>query len=364
MKVVLVGGGHAHVVALRQLAKRADHDIDLHLISPHMATTYSGLLPSYVAGHVDRSAVDICLQAICDHAGANFILGKAVSLDAERRVVVLDTGRSINFDLASLDVGAVAAGLNQITDERVAPIKPMEGFLTAWTAFIRQVETRPEAPRVAVIGAGAGGVELALSIHYRLRRTHNDAETHLFQREADIVPEATPALRNKLRHELASAGVRIHLDAEVDLSNLPVVIPSSSNTFRADFVALTTGAKAHGWLTNTDLTLTDGFIAIDETLRSISHNHVFATGDTAHYIDRPLPKAGIYAVRQGAILAANILAVSRGEPLSAYTPQSDYLKLISLGRKKAIAEKWGFAISAPGLWSLKKAIDLAFTRAD
>jgi selenide,water dikinase len=125
-------------------------------------------------------------------------------------------------------------------------------------------------------------------------------------------------------------------------------------------VALATGARPQAWLAGTGLTLHDGFVSVGRTLQSISHPNVFACGDTAHLTFDPRPKAGVFAVRQGAVLAEQIARLAINQPLARYRPQNDYLKLVSLGRRRAIAEKWGITLNLPGLWALKRHIDLKF----
>lgn len=364
VKIALIGGGHAHVVALRQLAQQVAHDLDIILISSKPETAYSGLLPAHIAGHVERGVVEIDLPRVCRNVGATFIEGTATALDPNNGTVQLASGDSISFDIASLDIGATSARPNYIEHRLLTPVKPMEPFMDRWNNFIGAFQSSENAPVVAVIGGGAGGVELALSIHFRLTQEHSGAQTHLFQRGPDILPNAVSNLRRILKNELKTAGVQLHINADVALDNLPNLRTPAGEQIAADFVALTTGVKPYAWLADTGLALHNGFICVDHDLRSTSHPNIFATGDTAHFVDEPLPKAGVYAVRQGKTLMANLLALKTSDPLTPYEPQSDYLKLISLGRKKAIAEKWGFAVAAPGLWTLKRSIDLAFTRAD
>ena len=128
----------------------------------------------------------------------------------------------------------------------------------------------------------------------------------------------------------------------------------------AGFVALATGARPHAWLAGTGLRLHDGFVCVGPTLQSLSHPHVFACGDTAHLAFDPRPKAGVFAVRQGAVLADQMIRLATNQPLAHYHPQKDYLKLVSLGRRRAIAQKWGITLNLPGLWALKRHIDLKF----
>ena len=95
----------------------------------------------------------------------------------------------------------------------------------------------------------------------------------------------------------------------------------------------------------------------------MGHDEIFATGDCASLVTDPrLPKAGVYAVRQGPVLAHNLKAHAAGRPLRAYRPQRDFLSLLNLGDGRAIAVKWGFSAEGGWAWRLKDAIDRRFVR--
>ena len=87
---------------------------------------------------------------------------------------------------------------------------------------------------------------------------------------------------------------------------------------------------------------------------------IFAAGDCAHLSDNPRPKAGVYAVREAPVLFDNLRAALGAGRMRRYVPQKDYLKLISLGRKSALAEKLGTSFSGPLMWKWKNHIDQKF----
>ncbi|MBW8299105.1 MAG: FAD-dependent oxidoreductase [Hydrogenophaga sp.] len=112
-----------------------------------------------------------------------------------------------------------------------------------------------------------------------------------------------------------------------------------------------TSSGAAAWLGQTGLALDpSGFIRVDDALRSPSYPEIFAAGDIASLPD-PRPKAGVFAVRQGPVLAENIRRSLFGEALLPFRPQQRWLALISLADGRAIADKWDFAAS--GRWVAK-----------
>jgi NADH dehydrogenase FAD-containing subunit len=103
-------------------------------------------------------------------------------------------------------------------------------------------------------------------------------------------------------------------------------------------------------------------VAVDASLRSLSHRSVLAAGDIASLSPRSVPKAGVFAVHQGPVLAENILRLLRDEAPSTYVPQRRFLSLISLGNRRAVPSWRGWAAEGEWVWNLKDRIDRGFMR--
>jgi selenide,water dikinase len=352
--VVLVGGGHTHALMLRRWGMRPLAGARLTLINPSPTAPYTGMLPGYVAGHYPREALEIDLVRLARHAGARLILGRSRTIDRETRQVRFDGRPPIGYDIASLDVGVTSA-MPELPGfaEHAVPAKPLRDLAERWARF---ADDPPDRPRLAVIGGGVAGVELAMATAWRLRRL----------RPAVTVIDAGRALagttdrgRRLLLARMQAFGIELLENAEIthlDAGGVHLtrgMVPS-------DFTIGAAGARPPSALADKNLTLTDGYVAVDETLRMIGDPAIYAVGDCAHMTHAPRPKAGVYAVRQAPTLYANIRADLAGSARRRYRPQGDYLKLISLGGKAALAEKWGMAIAAPALWRWKDRIDRRF----
>ena len=363
MRVLLIGGGHTHVVAMRHLARNPQAGLDLHLVSPDPTTSYSGLLPGHVAGHWPRNGLEIPLEPLCKAAGATLTIAQVTHLDPGKREALFSDGRQFVFAHASLDIGAIAAiDAPETLIARGVPVKPLGIFADRWMEFVADVRSQTRPPHVAIVGAGTAGIELALSMKYHLDNVAvgQSVFVSLVERSDCILPGGSDTLRRQLVRALAKAEIGVKTSASVTDATDKALILNSGETVLSGFTALASGARPYPWLAETGLETHEGFIVVDETLRSVSHSAIFACGDTAHLGFEPKPKAGVYAVRQGPVLAEQIRRLVKGEALTTYRPQSDYLKLISLGRRRAVAEKWGLTLNLPGLWSLKRHIDLKF----
>jgi selenide,water dikinase len=104
--LVLVGGGHAHALALRMLAMRPVEGLRITLISPSSHTPYSGMLPGLVAGHYAFEETHIDLARLCQWAGVRFLAAEVISLDPTSRRLSLDGRPDIHYDALSLDIGS------------------------------------------------------------------------------------------------------------------------------------------------------------------------------------------------------------------------------------------------------------------
>ncbi len=364
-RLVLVGGGHSHALVLDDWRHRGLPAADLLLISDGNISYYSGLMPGLIAGSGDPGQAAIDLLSLCRRSGVSFHRARVIGLDAERRELQMESGDRLAYDWLSLDVGSTpplppSAGAGCLA---VKPLAPFLEALECWLA--RQRSQFPGAVRrVAVIGGGVAGVELVLALRQRFERDLPDAtvELVLLQRTADLLPGAAAGLRQRCRQVLARRGIRVMVGAGVTaVAPGPELQLENGDRLSCDLVVWATGAAAPPWLAASGLTLDEaGFVRVGPSLQSVSHPRVFASGDVAGF-SPPLPKAGVYAVRQGPILAENLRRAIAGCSLRAYRPQRQALALIGTGTGAAIAARGPWSAGPhPMWWWLKQRIDRDF----
>lgn len=359
--LLLIGGGHAHALVLKMWGMRPLPGVRLTLVNPDPTAPYTGMLPGLVAGHYQRQDSEIDLVKLARFAGARLILGAVEGLDLVAGRARIAGRPDIAFDLVSLDIG-ISSGqpLNIADDSLLWPAKPMSRFAMGWQAHIEAVTSGARPATAAVIGGGVGGVELAMAMAHRLMTLSPSVQVSLIEAADQILPQAPQSLRRHLLREIKALNIDLHTGCAVDRIEGTCAHLANGQRIDAAFFASVAGALPAAWLAGTGLALRDGFVRVDPTLRSISHETLFAVGDCAHMDQSPRPKAGVFAVRQAPILFANLQAALSGRPLRPFRPQKDYLKLISLGTQRAVAEKWGLSLSLPGLWTWKDQIDRQF----
>ena len=353
--VILVGGGHTHALVLNALKTAPLSDAHVTVINPGTTAPYSGMLPGFVAGHYTRRDLDIDLGVLSQKVGADLIDGKAVSMDPEKKLILLADGTELPYDFASIDVG-ITSRMDALPGflKYGIPAKPLGAFSNKWDAF--RVSKGPK--HVAIIGGGIAGAELAMAMAFALNAQTEPVSVRLLDR-GQILSANNQKTQARVRKELSANSVDVMEGVDVAAVTSTGVTLADGSAIEANFVVGAAGATPHTWVKDTGLTLKDGFITVDEALQT-SAAGVFAVGDCAHMTSNPRPKAGVYAVRQAPVLLQNLRNALSGAPLKSYHPQSDYLKLVSLGGKRAFGEKRGWGAAGCLVWRLKDKIDRDF----
>ena len=340
------------------------------LISKDSVAPYSGMLPGLIAGHYTYRDAHIDLRQLARFAGARAIFAEVTGLEAGRRTVHCGSRTPVPYDVLSINTGSTPDASVPGAAEHAIAVKPIDSFLTQWDA-LRDRMLADELPRtIAVVGGGAGGVELLLSAQFRLRallaaqgRSADRLEYHLFTASDTILPTHNARVRARFERILRLRGVRVHTSSEVAQVTRDRLIMSTGATCHADEILWTTEARAASWIPRSGLaTDPDGFISVTPTLQSVSHPGVFAAGDVASIVGRRLQKSGVYAVRQGEALGPNLRRALDGRRLIPYRPQRQVLSLISTGDRYAVGSRGPFAFHGQWVWRWKDAIDRRFMR--
>ncbi|MEO7549039.1 MAG: FAD-dependent oxidoreductase [Ramlibacter sp.] len=369
-ELVLVGGGHCHALVLRELVRKPLADARVTLVCDAVWAPYSGMLPGQVAGHYSHADTHIDLQHLCRAAGARLLADPAVGIDRAQRRLLLASGLQLRYDILSLNIGATPRMQAEGAAEHAVAVKPISAFHTRWEALLSRLRQQTGAITVAVVGAGAAGVELVLALQYRLQRELGEDGTgpsilqlHLFSGSASVLPGHNARVRRRFERELAERGIVVHHGVRVDRVTAGALHTDAGVTVPADEVIWATQAGAAGWLRETGLALDDaGFVAVLPTLRSVNDAAVFAAGDVASVQGCALEKAGVVAVRQAPVLAGNLRRALAGQRPVTWQPQHRWLSLVSTGDRYAVASRGSFSAAGRWVWIWKDTIDRRFMR--
>ncbi|MFZ1884927.1 MAG: FAD-dependent oxidoreductase [Rhodoplanes sp.] len=369
--VVLIGAGHAHVTVLREFGLSPVAGTRLTVVSRGQHTPYSGMLPGLIAGDYRFEDIHINTIPLTRFAGALFHRDEAIGLDLGNRLVICRGGARISYDVLSIDIGSTPNTADVPgAAEHAIPVKPIDGFLSRFDALLARTLAHKGRARVAVVGAGAGGVELILAVQHRLSRevAHAGLATNglafvLISATADILPAFPSAFRARFRALLAERGVIVATGAPIARVEAGRLLFDDGASIKADEILWATQAAPPSWLASSGLPLDQyGFLKVDETLRVVGRDDIFAAGDVISFAPRELPKSGVYAVRAGPVLADNLRRTLTGQPLRPFRPQRDALYLVSTGDRRAIGTRNGMTFGGAWAWRWKDWIDRRFMR--
>jgi selenide, water dikinase len=363
--IVLVGGGHSHVGVLRYFAMHPLPGVRLTVVCTDAHTPYSGMLPGYVAGHYTYDEVHIDLCRLCAAMGARFIQAEVTGLDRSARTVLLRDRPALRYDLVSINTGSTPQ--TQVTGAAAysVPVKPITGFNARWLALLARAPSHTKTLRIAVVGGGAGGVELCLAMQHRLKQVVPSTTALQFSlfTSGELLPTHNPGVRRRFATVLAQRGVQVHTHTEVTEVQADRLCTAQGDWFEADDVMWVTQARGGAWLEGTGLALdAQGCIRLNAQLQSVTDPLVFAAGDVASIEHQPLEKAGVFAVRMGMPLARNLQRALQQQALVPYHPQRRWLALISTGDPYAIASRGALGFAGRWVWRWKDQIDRRFMR--
>jgi selenide,water dikinase len=363
-RLVLLGGGHAHVKVLADLASQPLTGWDVHLVTPYRRQIYSGMLPGWIAGHypIDSCAID--LGALAERGAVALHATAGVALDVERNELRCADGTLMRFDLLSIDTGPMPA-LDGVpgSAEHAVSIRPIENFIAAWPALVDRILGRCRRYDLAIVGAGAAGVELAFAIQHRAMR---DGWSHLrvaLVGSSELPLDGSPGpLRRRVLETLTRRGITWHGSSRAARIDSGLIVRERGEPLPFDACLMVTGAAAPAWPAASGLaTNKRGFIRVGPTLQSVSHPHVLAAGDVAAY-EQARPKSGVYAVRAGPVLAGNLRAMCTERPLQKWSPQARALYLITTGDRNALGTWGSLSWGGRWVWHWKDWIDRRFMR--
>jgi len=358
-ELVLLGAGHGHVQVLAYLARHPMLGARITLVAPHPRQLYSGMVPGFVAGHYALEDCVIPLEPLVRRAGVRWLHRSVKALDADSATVLLDDGSTLHYSWLSVNTGPVQ---NRTLIEHDMPgarehglfVRPIETFGALWPKVVALGQQKPL--RIAVIGGGATGVELAMAVRHRLP----NAAVTLLAGHAPACANYPPAVQQRVLTALKPRQITVLQDVALGLNGREVRLGCGAD-LACDVPLIAIGAQPAPWLAGSGLAVDgQGFIAVDACQRSTSHPQVFAVGDISARMDRTLARSGVYAVRAGPALAANLAAAVANQSLKPHQPPATTLNLLSCGNRTAIASWGNFSAQGRWVWWLKNWIDRRF----
>ena len=362
--LVLVGGGHSQIAVLKKFGMNPIPGLRITMINNFISSSYSGMLPGYITGTFTKENTQIDLLKLCRFANSRLIIDRVISLNSEKKYISLQNRPPIYYDTLSINTGGEPE-LNSITgaEKYGVPIKPISNLIQVFENIKSKINNYKNINFV-IIGGGAGGIEIALSIKNYLNNQKSliEKKVTLISKSENLIDGYSALAKLNATKFLFENDINLITDNPVIEIGKNFVKTKRGPKIKSDFSIVVTSITAPKWISQSGLKLSDdGFIEVNNFLQS-SNENIFASGDVCSIKGKNLVKSGVYAVRQGPILSKNLRAKILKLKFTSYKPQKTFLSLIGDGKSKAIFS-WGpFSFKSKWSWTLKKFIDENFLK--
>jgi NADH dehydrogenase FAD-containing subunit len=360
--LVLAGGGHAHLTVLLNLAHYIERGHRATVIMPSSHQYYSGMGPGMLSGIYRPQEVRFNIRKMVQDRGGAFLEDKVTRINAEGRILGLQSGQEIPYDVVSFNTGSEVPHQPFLPAPRetVRPVKPVINLLQGRQAILKMLGEKEL--KLLVAGGGAAGVETAANLWRLVRDQKGKARITLIggRRMLGGVPGK---VRDAVIRSFSRRGIEVlegcHLkevgDREIHLSD--------GRSVPFDFAFLALGVKPSSLFAGSGLPVgEDGGLLVNSWLQSVAHPQIFGGGDCISLAGNALAKVGVYAVRQNPVLYHNLLAALEGTEMRTFVPQKDYMLIFNLGDGRGILWKKNFVWEGRLAFLLKDYIDRKFMR--
>ncbi|MBL8382824.1 MAG: FAD-dependent oxidoreductase [Burkholderiales bacterium] len=359
-RLLLIGGGIAHAELLAGLAAASTRNADVTLVHPRRLMILPSLAAELVAGQVSHAEACYDLGALAKRIRARFVEDAVVGLDAHARVATTESGQRLEFDVASIDAPTTTASPEVPgVRENALLARPTELFVEG---FDRVVELVRDGllRRIAFVGGGAWAAEMWLAAHRRLVREVPQATLagcgfHLVTTGARLVEELPEAASEVFEAACMVRGISLLRGAapiEVTRETLHL---ANGARLATDVTLWAQGNTPPRWLRAAGLALdAAGFLAVDAQLRSTSHAHVFAAGDSARVLGMPAAEDPVLRERQALLLTANVQAALAAQPLANWTEAPPAPRWFVVGEREAVMLRDGALVQSVRWWRWRR----------
>ena len=385
-KILIVGGGYAGFYTAKKLEKWLRRgEAEVTMVDPLPYMTYQPFLPEVAAGSIEPR------HAVVGHRRhlkrTRVVTARVTNIDhaAKKATITPEMGEpwDVSYDIVIVTAGAVSRTfpIPGVADEAIG-LKNIEEAMEIRdrvTANFDKASNLPPGPArdrlltFVVVGGGFAGIEIfgeLRSFASALVRTYptidfDDTHFHLIEAMGRIMPEVSLKTSHWVLKNLAQRGAEVHLDTQLASAVGGKIELSTGETFESDTIVWTAGVMANPVIRNTDLPLEErGRLRVQADLRIISDDGVvedaWGAGDVCAVPDLTGGGVGGYcvpnaqhAVRQGKLLARNVVASLRGESAREYFHKNAGA-VAGIGLYEGVFQSGGIAIKGLIAWFMHR----------
>lgn len=360
--LVLVGGGHAHMVTLANLHEFIRRGHRVTVIGPSDHHYYSGMGPGMLSQIYTARQIRFATRQVVEKQSAVFVKTAVTHIDPEKQVVFTQDGLTVPYDVLSFNAGSyVPADMADNSAPNIFTSKPIEKLQAAQQRLMALASNKQV--NLAVVGGGAAAVEIAGNAWGLLSRYGRKGfQIQLFTRSR-LLDRFPRKVRDAGLKSLQRRDIQLFENSSVAKISPNAITLEDGQRHAADLIFLSTGVRPSPIFSASGLaTGPQGGLRVNTHLQSIDHANIFGGGDCLFFQDQPLDKVGVYAVRQNPILYHNLMASLEGAPLATFSPGGSYLLIFNMGDGTGIFYKHGIVLKGRLAFWIKDYIDRRFMR--
>lgn len=360
--LVLIGGGHAHMVTLANLHRFLEKQHQVTVIQPSEYHYYSGMGPGMLGGTYSPEEIRFATKHLVEKKGGRFVLGRVKRLDPRKKLIYLESDETLSYDILSINAGSyIPETIVSQKTEHIYGVKPIERLMEAQSRIIQLASRKPIT--VGVVGGGPSSVEIAGNVWGLVQRRGGTPCTIQVLAGKKLMKDFPAGVRHRAHRSLTKRGIHISEGDYVKEISGNRITTESGKTFHADLIMLALGIAPSTLPRESGLpTGPDGAMRVNKYLQCTEFPDIFGGGDCVYFQDRPLDKVGVYAVRQNPVLYHNLMASLHGAPLRVFEPGGDYLLIFNMGDGTGIFHKKGICFGGRPAFVIKNQIDRRFMK--
>ncbi len=360
-RLLLVGGGHAHMMALAAIHDFVGKGYDVTVIGPSDYHYYSGMGPGMLGGFYTPEDIRFATRHVVEKQGGRFILGKAVKADPEKKIVYTEAGEEVSYDIVSFNAGSqIPVPDIEGSTQNIYTSKPIERLLEARDRIRESLAER--SLRIGVVGGGPSSVEIAGNVWRLCKDASNNAEITVLAGSI-LMARFPEGIQRRARKSLSKRGIEVLEGNRVTGIKDSSVTLDTAETYPFDFIFLGLGVRPNPIFKNSGLPVgPDDGLLVNKYLQSTKYENIFGGGDCIYFRDQPLNKVGVYAVRENPVLVNNLMAQLEGRALQPFDPGGDYLLIFNMGDETGILKKKWLTFGGRLAFTIKDYIDMKFMK--
>ncbi|MFO7715563.1 NAD(P)/FAD-dependent oxidoreductase [Desulfosarcina sp.] len=361
-RLVLIGGGHAHMVTLANLSAITGKGHRVTVIGPSDFHYYSGMGPGMLSGTYRPAEIRFATRHVVEKQGGAFLQGKAATIEPEKKVVILENGDIVPYDVLSCNAGShVPRPVIEGELGDIFSVKPIERLMEARGRLVDHF--RRHASAVVIVGGGPSSAEVAGNVWQVATSTGRHMPRITICAGSAFMSHFPASVRRKITDTLGRRGIIIREGVYVKSILHNTLTLDNGEALSADFIFLALGVKPSAIFADSGIaTGPDGGLRVNRFLQSTQHPDIFGGGDCIYFEAQPLDKVGVYAVRQNPVLFHNIMARLEGGDMMSFDPGGDYLLIFNLGGGVGVLKKRWLELGGRPAFIVKDYIDRRFMR--